>query len=180
MAEKSSIVPLTGPNYPTWKIQCQMTLMKDGLWSIVNGSETAPDSSAAERYQKFVARRDRALATIVLSVEPSLLYLVGDPKDPVAVWGLLAGQFQKATWANKLALRRRLHTLRLKDGENVQEHIRAMTEIFNELSVIGDKLYLLASLPDSFNMLVTALEAHTDVPDMKTVTERLLYMKKRK
>ena len=49
-------------------------------------------------YAKFMARRDRALATIVLSVEPSLLYLIGDPvADPVAVWQKLADQFQKKT-----------------------------------------------------------------------------------
>ena len=57
-----------------------------------------------------------------------------------------------------------------------------MTEIFNELSVIGDQIseedrvvYLLASLPDSYNTLVTALEANQDVPHMELVTERLLH-----
>lgn len=187
MAEKSSIVPLTGSNYPTWKVQCKMSLMKDGLWCIVNGTETAPTEGPAERYQKFATRRDRALATIVLSIHPSLLYLIGDPKDPVAVWNLLGGQFQKATWANKLALRRRLHSLRLKDGESVHEHVKAITEIFNELAVIGDNVdeedrvvYLLASLPDCYDMLVTALEANIDVPDMKTVTERLLHEERKK
>ena len=35
-------------------------------------------------------------------------------------------------------------------------------------------VYLLASLPDSYNTLVTALEANTDVPKMEVVIERLL------
>ena len=35
-------------------------------------------------------------------------------------------------------------------------------------------VYLLASLPESYNTLVTALEAHADVPEMEVVTERLL------
>ena len=50
------------------------------------------------------------------------------------------------------------------------------------LSVIGDSVsdedrvvYLLASLPDCYNMLVTALEANKDVPQMEVVTERLLH-----
>ena len=74
---------------------------------------------------KFAARKDRALATIVLSVNPSLLYIIGDnPEDPIAVWEKLAGQFQKKTWANKLELRRKLYSLRLKDGDSVQEHIK--------------------------------------------------------
>ena len=33
-----SIVPLNGANDPTWKIQCQMALMRDGVWGIVDGS----------------------------------------------------------------------------------------------------------------------------------------------
>ena len=117
-----------------------------------------------------------------MSVDPSLLYLIGDREDPVAVWKLLSEQFQKATWANKLALRRRLHSLRLKEGEGVQDHVKAITEIFNELSVIGDNIqdedrviYLLASLPESFDMLVTALEASAKVPEMSTVIDRLLH-----
>ena len=184
MAESRSVavVPLNGSNYPTWKVQCRMALMKDGLWNIVNGTETAPSTSDADRHAKFVTRRDRALATIVLSVEPSLLYLIGDPEDPIVVWQKLANQFEKKTWANKLNLRRRLHSLRLKDGDPVQEHVKAMTEIFDSLSVVGDPVsdedrvvHLLASLPDSYNVLVTALEASEDVPKMEVVTERLLH-----
>ena len=178
----AGIVPLNGANYPTWKVQCQMALMKEGLWSIVNGSESGPSRSDTDKYAKFAARRDKALATIVLSVDPSLLYLIGDPENPVLVWKKLGDQFQKKTWANKLHLRRKLHSLRLKDGDSVQEHIKTMTEIFNGLSVIGDTVeddnrvvYLLASLPDSYNTLVTALEANTEVPKMEVVTERLLH-----
>ena len=39
---------------------------------------------------------------------------------------------------------------------------------------------LLTSLPESFNMLVTALEANPDVPSMETVTERLLHEERKK
>ena len=121
----------------------------------------------------------------MLSVDPSLLYLIGDPEDPVAVWKKLSDQFQKKKWANKLLLRRRLHSLRLKEGDLVQEHVKAMTEIFNELAVIGEEIleevrvvYLLASLPKSFNALVTALEANAEIPRMEIVTERLLNERK--
>ena len=140
MAESNTVtgVPLKGSNYPTWKIQCRMALTKDGLWNIVNGTETAPGQSQAERYAKFMSRRDRALATIVLSVEPALLYILGEQEDPIVVWKKLSDQFQKKTWANKLVLRRKLYSLRLKEGESVQKHIKVMTELFEGLSVIGD------------------------------------------
>ena len=116
-----SIVPLNGTNYPTWKIQCRMALMKDGLWSFVDGTEIVPPQVEAERYSKYVAKKNRALAIVVLSIEPSLLYLLGDPQDPVVVWDKLSAQFQMKTWANKLALRRKLYSMQLKESHSVQE-----------------------------------------------------------
>ena len=64
MAESKSVtavVPLNGSNYPTWKIQCKMALMKQGLWKIVI-REVAPTGGASE-LAKFATRRDRALAS---------------------------------------------------------------------------------------------------------------------
>ena len=105
---------------------------------------TTEEEAEADRRSKFLARRDRALATIVLGMD---LYVIG---DPVVVWTKLQNQFQKKTWANKLALRRRLHSLQLKDGAPVQDHIKSMTELFNELAIEEDRVvYLLASLPNT-------------------------------
>ena len=57
-----------------------------------------------------------------------------------------------------------------------------MTEIFNEMAAIDDPIteedrvvHLLASLPESYDILVTALEASVEVPKMEIVTERLLH-----
>ena len=177
----TTVVPLNGSNYPTWKVQCRMALLKEGLWGIVSRTEQSPDVKD-ENFPKFLARKDKALATIVLSVQPSLLYLLGEPEDPADVWKKIESQFQRRTWANKLQLRRKLFSLRLKEGDSVQEHVKAMTEIFDGLSVIGDPIseedrvvHLLASLPETYNMLVTALEANEGVPKMEVVTERLLH-----
>lgn len=67
----------------------------------------------------------------------------------------------------------------------MHEHIKAMTEIFNELAIIGKEMseeervdYLLASLPESFYTLVTALEANVEVPNIEIVTEWLLNEKR--
>ena len=174
----TAVVPLNGTNYPTWKIQ-------EGLWKIVTGEEVAPTGNAAEQ-SKFAARRDRALANIVLSVDTSLLYLIKDPTDPVVVWGKLASQFEKKTWVTRLDLCRKLHSLQLKDGESAQTHIKVMTELYDSFSVAGETVseedrvvYLLASLPESYNVLVTALEANEAVPNLEVVTERILHQERK-
>ncbi len=182
VVSSGGIVPLNSSNYPTWKTQCKMTLIKDNLWSIVGGTETLPDTNEGNAQTNFNRRKDKALAVIVLAVNPSLLYLLNDPVCPCAVWKKLEDQFQPKTWANKLHLRRKLYSLRLTPGTSVQEHCKRMIEMFNELAVLGDPVseedrvvHLLASLPESFNMLVTALEANKDVPEMETVIERLMH-----
>lgn len=76
-----------------------MAPKKEGLWNIASGLEVTPDNIEADHYTKFVEHRDRALAAIVLSVEPSLLYLIG---EPAKVWKVLADQFERKTRANKL------------------------------------------------------------------------------
>ena len=75
MDYKHNQIVLNDSNYATWKIQCKMALMKDGLWGFVNGMETIPDSNDVEATHKYHIKRDRALATIVLAVDPSLLYI---------------------------------------------------------------------------------------------------------
>ena len=180
---KTAIVLLNGKNYPTWKVQCRMALMKDSLWDIVSGTVEVPAEENADARRKFIARRDRALAIIVLAVDPSLLYLLGDPEDPKAVWKKLEEQFQPKTWSNKLQLRRKLYALKLKEGGSVNEHIKTMSEIFEGLAVIGDAVseedrvvHLLASLPELYNVLVTALEAQSEnIPKWELITERLLH-----
>ena len=78
-----------------------MALTKKDLWSIVSETKESPGEGAITTIvAKYRARKDWALAMIVLSIELSLLYLLGDdPKKPVDVWNKLKGQFQKKNWA---------------------------------------------------------------------------------
>ena len=153
MADRTGVVLLHGDNYPAWKIQVKMALIKNGGWGFVTETEDFDDDRAA--WRKFLDRKNKALATIVLSIDPALLYLLGDPQDPAEVWQKLADQYEKKSWANKLALRRKLYSLRLKENESVQTHIKGMIEIFDSLSVVGHVIeeedrvvHILASLPE--------------------------------
>ena len=178
-----TIALLKGSNYPSWKVQCRMARMREGLWGIVAGTETAPDATTeADKYDKVMVRSDHALATVVLAIDPSLFYPVGDPVDPAAVWRKLSGQFQKKTWANKVSLRKKLFTLKLGDSGSMNEYVKKMIEIFSELAVIAEPVgrgvvHLLAGLPENYDVLVTALESGSDaVPTLEvvtTITERL-------
>lgn len=134
-----SNTPLIGSNYPTWKLPCRMPLIRDGLRRIVNGTDPEPPEEEAARQTKYLGKKHRALSTIVLTVDPSLFYLIGNNlEDHVVVWRKLENQFQKISCANKLVLPRKLHSLRLTVKRPVQEHIKAITELFNELAIVDD------------------------------------------
>ena len=92
-------VVLTGENFPTWKIQAKMMLIKENLYDIVDESETepAPTSTNAADIAKFKSRKKRALAIIVLSIDPKLFYHLGDPTCPIAVWKKIQAVYQKET-----------------------------------------------------------------------------------
>ena len=48
------------------------------MWGVMSGTEAAPVEDTDDKVKEYyAARRDKALATIVLSVDPSLLCLLG-------------------------------------------------------------------------------------------------------
>uniref|UniRef100_A0A0K2VH34 DUF4219 domain-containing protein n=1 Tax=Lepeophtheirus salmonis TaxID=72036 RepID=A0A0K2VH34_LEPSM len=59
--DRMSIVPLKGSNYPTWKIQCRMALMKDDLWKIVTGKQTETKTTAEKITEDITFRVRKGL-----------------------------------------------------------------------------------------------------------------------
>ncbi|KAF2350754.1 hypothetical protein FHG87_018492 [Trinorchestia longiramus] len=84
-------------------------------------------NEAARR--KFESRRDLALALIVLGVDQSQLYLLGDPTDPVEVWRKPQNTFQKKSWANKFRLKKKLFNMKMENGQNLQDHLKISASI---------------------------------------------------
>ena len=65
----------------------QKTLIRDGLWGIVNEMEMVPTEERRHKQNLRQGSRDKAPVIIVLAIEPNLLYLTGaNPTDPVVVW----------------------------------------------------------------------------------------------
>lgn len=179
------MVALQGENYPTWRLQSKMALMRDGLWEIVTGTEEVP--AAREAAAKYQVRKNKALANLVLSIDPELLYLLGDrdPTEPKDVWDAMGEQFQRKSWARQLDLKRKLFALKLSKGESMQKHVKMMSELLDEISRVSEPvkkeervMCLLASLPIEYKTLVTALQASEEVPKMSVVIERLLQEEK--
>ena len=57
---KTAMVALNEGNYPTWKLQCKMALMKEGLWKIVIGKEFASTTTDVRRENTVSSSADEA------------------------------------------------------------------------------------------------------------------------
>ena len=79
--------------YPT--SQCRMALVREGLWGIVSGTETAPAKAATAKRSFSPEGIVRWLRSSLQLIRRCCIYLIGDPEDPVAVWQKLQNQFQK-------------------------------------------------------------------------------------
>ena len=72
--------------------------------------------------------------------------------------------------------------MKMNDCGSTKEYTKSMVEVFDELAVVAEPvsdedkvIYILAGLPESYDVLVTALESGSDtVPAMESVTEHLL------
>ena len=55
---RTSVVALNNTNFPTWKIQIKMALMKQGVWRIVDDTELPPDEDNFAAWNKYIDRRN--------------------------------------------------------------------------------------------------------------------------
>ena len=67
-----------------------------------------------------------------------ILYITGNPEDPVVPWKKLANQYEKKTWARRLDLRQKLHSMKLEKVNSAQVHVKEIIEPFDILTVAGE------------------------------------------
>ena len=72
--------------------------------------------------------------------------------------------------------------MKLQQRNGLEEHLKQIVELFDELAAVGDPITeedriicILASLPENFSTIVTALEALELVPTLETYMEQLLH-----
>ncbi|POM66843.1 Integrase catalytic core protein [Phytophthora palmivora] len=126
----------------------------------------------------FKRKSRKALAIICLAMEDLQLPLVRSANDAYDAWSRLEGHFEKKGLANKLFLRRRYFTTMMGEDDDVLEHINKVKPLAEQLDTVGapvseDDLViaLLASLSESYQFLITALESRADSPQRANVAD---------
>lgn len=187
-AGKIFIERLNNVNYETWSFRVKMLLINSDLWDHVSticpepvtGSGSAITNQAAITTWK--SKDAKALANIVLLVDDSQMQLVRKAETAKEAWDSLKAYHQKSTLSNKVSLLKRVCQMKLEDNGDMESHLFQMEETFEKLASLGKNLeedlrvaIVLASLPEGYNTLTTALEARNEADlTMSLVKSKLL------
>lgn len=180
MAEKISFPLLNNGNYSTWKVRMEMLLTRDDYWFAVEDPKPEPVTSDWRKANQ------KALATIVLFLEDSQMNLVKGVTTARDAWTKLKSYHEKASMTSRVSLLKRICSLNLVEGRaegpDMERHLYELDELFDRLQCAGQVLepslkiaMVLRSLPDSYDVLVTALESRKDEDlTMEIVKQKLL------
>lgn len=171
MAESStlrySIQKLNGENYSTWSYKMELMLMDEGIWDVI--AEDKPAETETQKLAIWSKNNQKARVRIGLLVEDNQLLHIRNVKTAKEAWEALKEYHQKSTLSTKVLLLKRICRTVLCDGGNMETHIATFSENIERLTALGldlpDELkaaLLLGSLPESFDILVTALESRPD------------------
>jgi hypothetical protein len=97
------------------------------------------------------------------------------------LWDKLGKLYQSKSLVNKLFLRKKLHKLRMRDGDSVAEHLNAFNTVVSQLVYVEIKIsyedkyiILLCSLPDSRDSPTVAIGSNTISFNFDEVVSSLL------
>ena len=161
------ITKLNGKNYRTWAFNMRLYLESFDLFRHADGSAEAPDEEAAADVKKaFESAAKKAWTHICLAIEPEQQIHVRDTRSAKEAWDALKSQFARESILQKVRLRQQYYSCRFQNGSNMLEHINNLRSLHDQLKEMGvdidDKelaMTLLASLPENFKPLITALDA---------------------
>ena len=161
------IAKLNGSNYRTWSFNMRLYLESLDLYEHADGSAVTPDEDATAEVQgSFSSGAKKAWTYICLAVEPEQQIHVRDTKTAKEAWDALKSQFARESILQKVRLRQQYYSCRFRSGGNMLEHINHLRSLYDQLKEMGvnidDKelaMTLLASLPEEFKPLITALDA---------------------
>lgn len=160
---KFGIEKLIGSNYTSWKLSVKMLLMREDLWQFVE--EDIPSSQLRE----WKKGNEKALATIVLSLDKSQYSYVNKCNNAKDAWLLLQDHYENKTLVSKISMLKKICTKKFLDGSSMENHLLQFDELFSmaeSMEIVFPEIFkiafLLASMPDSYDNLVVALEARNE------------------
>ncbi|EUC58949.1 Copia-like polyprotein/retrotransposon, partial [Rhizoctonia solani AG-3 Rhs1AP] len=158
-------------NYHTWKIQMRDMFEEFDLWTIIDGTATRPSTGASTPggTQMTVTQLATAQAD-------------WDKKNPHAstangAWEALKRMYESIGTAAMTLLRNKFTSMRMNEGDDLEQHIQKARQVFDELNValmaeginrVNELEFIrqfLVSLPESWSVLVSVIDQTPETGD---------------
>ena len=132
------IPQLDNNNYYAWSYRMEMRLRKQGVWNIVNGTESHPIGSdnhkVVKAWQTWV---DLALSKIIGEVLDSQLVHTRVSRNPAEIWEWLQATHVSQGLGSIIAIWQQFFTLKKANNISVQVHASVIHELADRLQVLG-------------------------------------------
>jgi hypothetical protein len=161
----------------TWKVQMKFLLIECDLWSYTQKEK--PTENIPKDWDK---NDNKAQAKIGLCLEKTQQHLIRKCESAYEMWNTLRDYHQRKSLSTKLRLLRKLMKMKLPEGGKMPDHLNAIGSLIDELEDVGETLsnhlsvaLILASLPESYDNLITTLEtSKEDDLDLEYIKGKLI------
>ena len=186
-SDHGGIEKLTGDNWSNWKFLMKHVLLAKDLWKYVLESNVLPEDATPQQVAEYNTRSQKALTTIVVSVSSAQMYLLTSCETAKDAWKALTSHFECKTLGNKLILKKQYFRSEMIEGTAMEMHLKQMKSLAEKLAAIKSPISeedqvvtLLGSLPETYQNVVTALEARSEDLTLSYVQQTLLYEEKKR
>ena len=140
-------------NYLQWKVRLTAILKENKIWQHVSTTIHVPvDPIALDLYEVKEAKAQRI---ILDGVKDHLIPHLAKRKIAKEMWDTLQNLFEAKNENRKMALRDKLHSIKMEKGDSVSVYLTKLTQIKDELATVGE------TLPES-ELVRIALNGFTD------------------
>lgn len=174
------IEPLGKDKFDTWKIQVEALLVRSDTWKYVNGTCQKP-SEPATAVTEWETNDAKAKSDLILTICPSELKQIKNCITSRDIWDKLHYVYQSKGPARKAMLLKTLILLKLKNGEDMRDHIRNFFDVVDklqemEIEINNDLLTILLfySIPDEYESFRIAIETQEKLPESEALKIKLL------
>lgn len=162
-------------SFSLWQIKMKALLKQQGIWAPLNEAAILDKDSA-----EFVMQEEKAHSTILLCLSDEVIIEVADETTSSGLWLKLESLYMTKSLTNKLLLKQRLFSLKMKEGTPLKQHLDQLNTILMELKNTGvtiededAALILLCSLPLSYENFVQSCVVGRDSITLEEVRSSL-------
>ena len=124
-------------DFSLWCVKMRALLVQEGLWKALKGKDALPATLSDEEKEDLL---ERAHSAILLSLGDKVLREIVDKETAVGLWLKLESRYMTKSLTNRLYMKQRLYTIRMKEGTLVSDRLDEFNRIVIDLKNIECKV----------------------------------------